>query len=282
MNRQIIRAMSIDLEIPFSHLLAGYFLETLVELLWTSSYSEEFWMINGQPLGLEAYRKKAPGRLFLVYCGTLEQSRLYEEVKNLVKQGMEEKGLVIKCMEQQEKGWYFVFEMEEMCVPFQLEVLSFRQEHLFPQRGTLHFFWEKNKTVDYPIYPLEHAVAYHLMELLRQLELMNDMEHYLILYEILQRYPLEGRKVWDSLGQMFREQHLPLTEKPFMLWKSYGNYTYMKKKWKVFLRRVKQREPGWEQVHRKIICFLEPIWQAVMEDQVFFGDWMPELERFFF
>ena len=54
----------------------------------------------------------------------------------------------------------------------------------------------------------------------------------------------------------------------------------MKKKWKVFLRSIKEKEPQWEMVIERFLCFFEPIWQAVIEDFVFFGDWMPELNRF--
>ena len=61
---------------------------------------------------------------------------------------------------------------------------------------------------------------------------------------------------------------------------SYRDYTYMKKKWKVFLRSIKEKEPQWEAVIERFLCFFEPIWQAVIEDLVFFGDWMPELNRF--
>ena len=62
--------------------------------------------------------------------------------------------------------------------------------------------------------------------------------------------------------------------------KTYKDYTFMKKKWKVFLRSIHSKEPAWEQVMERFVSFFEPIWKAVAEDFIFFGDWMPELNRF--
>ena len=54
----------------------------------------------------------------------------------------------------------------------------------------------------------------------------------------------------------------------------------MKKKWKAFLRSAGSREPVWEQAVDRFLKFFGPIWRAVADDAVFFGDWMPELNRF--
>ena len=53
-----------------------------------------------------------------------------------------------------------------------------------------------------------------------------------------------------------------------------------KKKWKAFLRSAGSREPVWEQAVDRFLKFFGPIWRAVADDAVFFGDWMPELNRF--
>ena len=106
------------------------------------------------------------------------------------------------------------------------------------------------------------------------------MEHYQKLYEILSKYPLEGRKVQESLGALCRKDHVKCSA---LVWESlsgYGTYTYMEEKWKSLLRKVKKKEPAWQEVHGLICRFLEPIWEKLMEDQIFFGDWMPQLGRF--
>ena len=60
----------------------------------------------------------------------------------------------------------------------------------------------------------------------------------------------------------------------------YGNYTYMKRKWKVELRQKKKSEPEWSDVNKCLVNFLRPIWEAMEKNMVFLGDWMPQLKRF--
>jgi len=31
---------------------------------------------------------------------------------------------------------------------------------------------------------------------------------------------------------------------------------------------------------RQILSFVNPIWDAVCRDEIFFGDWMPDLSRY--
>ena len=46
-------------------------------------------------------------------------------------------------------------------------------------------------------------------------------------------------------------------------------------------RKEKRKEPAWQEVHAVLCAFLEPIWKNITEDKIFFGDWMPQLQRYF-
>ena len=61
---------------------------------------------------------------------------------------------------------------------------------------------------------------------------------------------------------------------------SYRDYPYMKKLWQRYLRQQKKKTPSFEDVMELLAKFLPPIWEAVCRDEVFIGDWMPELLRF--
>lgn len=54
----------------------------------------------------------------------------------------------------------------------------------------------------------------------------------------------------------------------------------MKKRWIKYLRSQKKQEPSWEEVMALLSEFLPRIWNSVCRDEVFLGDWMPELGRF--
>ena len=110
--------------------------------------------------------------------------------------------------------------------------------------------------------------------------MIQDMKVYYDIYYLLERESVDGRKVKDYIDEECENKQIKKETERLAMIASYRDYTYMKKKWKVFLRSIKEKEPQWEMVIERFLCFFEPIWQAVIEDFVFFGDWMPELNRF--
>ena len=64
---------------------------------------------------------------------------------------------------------------------------------------------------------------------------------------------------------------------------SYRDYPYMKKRWEKFCRHspiAGTESLKWEEEMERFHHFLGDMWEAVCRDEVFFGDWMPELARF--
>ena len=64
---------------------------------------------------------------------------------------------------------------------------------------------------------------------------------------------------------------------------SYRDYPYMKKRWEKFCRHsaiAGTETLKWEKEMECFHHFLGDMWEAVCRDEVFFGDWMPELARF--
>ena len=61
---------------------------------------------------------------------------------------------------------------------------------------------------------------------------------------------------------------------------SYKNYGYMKKRWLQYERMHLQEKEEWEAVVDRIMSFICPVWKALCDAEIFFDDWMTELERF--
>ena len=54
----------------------------------------------------------------------------------------------------------------------------------------------------------------------------------------------------------------------------------MQKRWKSHCKRKKETYPQWEEVIGLSVAFLEPVFEGVLKDEVFLGDWMPQLGRY--
>ena len=53
-----IRTKSIELDIPFSHILSAFILELTAQLFATDKEARDFWLCNREAIGLDVYRKK--------------------------------------------------------------------------------------------------------------------------------------------------------------------------------------------------------------------------------
>ena len=284
MNSKAIKMKSEELDIPFANILSGYAIEVAVAMISASSYGDELWLCNYKDLGIDVYKKKPSLALSYKYQGKKELVDFCQQLCSDLVKKYEEEGFTIKEQESgpAEKGIRISLELllEDMYVPLVVDVEKILTSHLFPREETLRLLMENNKAVTLKLYPIEQMAALHLAEIIKQLELINQMEHYMELYDILKKYPIEGRKVKDEMVRLCEEMKIFTDEKAYSLWVTYFDYTYMKKKWKVLLRQQKREEPTWQEAFLLIKKFFEPIWQAVCREEVFFGDWMPEIERF--
>ena len=64
------------------------------------------------------------------------------------------------------------------------------------------------------------------------------------------------------------------------MFEGYQSSSYMKKKWKSYLKKEKKKTPSFEEVMKVIVAYYRPIWDSLAEGNYYLGDWMPELMRY--
>ena len=112
------------------------------------------------------------------------------------------------------------------------------------------------------------------------MELINDMGSYYILYELLSKEMNSSRKVTEQIESLAKEQKIPLKKERFDMFEGYQSSSYMKKKWKSYLKKEKKKTPSFEEVMKVIVAYYRPIWDSLAEGNYYLGDWMPELMRY--
>lgn len=284
-NEALVRTKSHELDLPFANVLSALVLETTATAFLSWEDTADFWLDSARSLGLEAYREKAVHQLRYVYVGEAETSRVAEHVLHRLQSSYEAVGICVTSVQQanpSEECAALIFSLSigEMYVPLRIEICAGDRMHLFAKERSLRLLTENNKTVTLLCYTTEAAAAEHIYAIASQLELIEETEHYLRLYEMLLEETLEGRKVAEHLHEIFAEKGYVARDETLAILSSYAIYPYMKKKWKVLLRREKRKEPSWEEAHAKIFSFVTPIWKSLVADTIFFGDWMPQLGRF--
>ncbi|MBE5914348.1 MAG: hypothetical protein E7274_09865 [Pseudobutyrivibrio ruminis] len=280
-NKGNIKEKSEQLNIPFKNLLSAAVCEIVIELLANGKYCNELYLCNSAEFKSDVYRDLCISNIYYEYVRDLDDKMAILYMRDILKEIMAKgalEGMVVNGSVG-ETGISLKITIDDMYIPINLYFKKHGASHE-PEKITLELIAYGNRKVDVLINPKEEELSKHLLEIIDKLELINNMDHYYDAYEILTSNPVNGRKVKDRLTELVKEKGIVVDDTRLNMLKSYGDYTYMKRKWKVELRQKKKSEPQWSDVNNCLINFLSPIWDAMEKNMVFLGDWMPQLKRF--
>jgi len=282
-------------DIQLSDILYGIAIEDLFARIEGSSFHEYLWLTNEQAVGETAYKKKVKERLEFLYVESGKKNYLSHAVAG---QAFDEDVLELLLRElfarnDLESRWdYTVADVESgktfalnfMYMGMQVPVLVHIRTSVIKtqkrKQKELHLLLDQKKTCSYLCYSKESILAESLFEIMRKLELISDMEAYGEANQILKNYSISGRYILDEFVAMGEKEAKVVSMKRLDQIASYKNYTYMKKRWQQYERNHQLEKEEWECVLERILAFMGPIWKALCENEIFFDDWMPELERF--
>lgn len=280
-NKGNIKEKSEQLNIPFKNLLSAAVCEIVIELLANGKYCNELYLCNSAEFKSDVYKDLCISNIYYEYVRDLDDKMAILYMRDILKEIMAKgalEGMVVNGSVG-ETGISLKITIDDMYIPINLYFKKHGASHE-PEKITLELIAYGNRKVDVLINPKEEELSKHLLEIIDKLELINNMDHYYDAYEILTSNPVNGRKVKDRLNELVKEKEIVIDDTRLNMLKSYGDYTYMKRKWKVELRQKKKSEPKWSDVNNCLINFLSPIWDAMEKNMVFLGDWMPQLKRF--
>lgn len=279
-----VKAKSEELKIPYENLLSAFVIEEAVMAFCGSDEAENFRLKNNNILSLEYYRRKAPTRLEYMILSE-EELTVRNVIHRMSKIFQNEKKAELWWkyrVEKEDEGIcvYLSAKIEELQIPVQLVLEQEKEEPSDPSHEELHPFLEEERSVEYLHYPMEGILAEHFIRIMRDMELINDIGSYYILYELLSKEMNSSRKVTEQIESLAKEQKIPLKKERFEMFEGYQSSSYMKKKWKSYLKKEKKKTPSFEEVMKVMIAYYRPIWDSLAEGNYYLGDWMPELMRY--
>lgn len=279
-----VKAKSEELKIPYENLLSAFVIEEAVTAVCESDEAENFRLKNNSILSLEYYRRKAPTRLEYMILSE-EELTVRNVIHRMSKIFQNEKKAELWWkyrVEKEDEGIcvYLSAKIEELQIPVQLVLEQEKEEPSESSHEELHPFLEEERSVEYLHYPMEGILAEHFIRIMWDMELINDMGSYYILYELLSKEMNSSRKVTEQIESLAKEQRIPLKKERFEMFEGYQNSSYMKKKWKSYLKKEKKKTPSFEEVMKVMIAYYRPIWDSLAEGNYYLGDWMPELMRY--
>lgn len=128
----------------------------------------------------------------------------------------------------------------------------------------------------------EQSLEECLVTILHYLELIPSMQAYERAYELLRSESFDGRRMCQTIIKLWNQEKREFSLKRGLILSGYPESSYLEKRWKQYLKNTKAEGdlPQWQEVSATIYSFLIPLWDAVCKDEIFFGDWMPDLGRY--
>ncbi len=152
-------------------------------------------------------------------------------------------------------------------------------EDIFPEKTafTPRF---GGRTVELFTYPFENICADDFGMILSRLEFMNDPAPFEEIYSIITANACDGTGFLVRLRASCEQRNVPFTASRLEKFRALGGNKALIKKWDKRQKKAAGAPVAWPDMIEGLYAFLAPVWEAVLENRVFFGDWMPELGRY--
>ena len=288
-----LKDLSESTNTPFADILWKYAAQDIIYRIEKSGNSEQLWLedydypskldnVKKQSIN-QAGMKNACGsnpRLNLVYYnGRKELSELSEEIISqntdikweISDENVKEDNSIFWIL----KGNYCSYEIQ---YPIKIKIIQ-NESWIFPISGEIEPIRKRYIKIKYNAFSIENMLGKQVFEVINKLELINSMGPYCIINNCLKANSISGRHMIEELGSFIEKEPKVAREKRIDQIKEYRNYSYMKKRWNQYCKKNGIDE-SWEEVLDRTVSFIEPLWRALCNNEIFFDDWMPELGRF--
>ena len=177
-------------------------------------------------------------------------------------------------------------------IPFELELIPYAGSAVQVEEKILED-WASQEKIIYRMFSEEEYLSRNFYRIVEDLELISPMSWYKDSYDILTTQMVSGRKVSESFGQLLLENPIPLLKERLEIIESFQDYKYMEKRWENYMSRFwtksfpqedegekEEDEAEWGRVIQIFVRFFAPIFDVVLKNELFIGDWMPQIGRY--
>lgn len=124
-------------------------------------------------------------------------------------------------------------------------------------------------------YSLESTVAEKFDATLQRMELTGRMKDFYDIYYMANLFEFEGRKLQEAIWQTIQNRGTTYERNSLIRISDLSNQEDMQVKWNYFLKTIKGKEILFTEVVIKMVLFLKPIFEAIIDEKELFERWDP-------
>lgn len=262
--------------IEFPNLLMHYIRCEVYEALSVNSDEEKIIFLNEPILRTGIFQKKDDMSVQVFVSPELRDGDLLMDIGDW----LSERGIVLKKSKKVKKGFELELSVSRYSTDLILEFIRIQDDKVYPVRKEIVCKADENIKFEIWLYPMECQAVDLISEIIKKLELINDMDVYFRLNQILDEEPLDGLKLSKEMEKRMESGEIKITAEKLEKLISYSKYKYMKNKWDRYQRANNRKDPTWEGQFDTLMKFLTPLWNSMSKGDIFIDNWMPELGRY--
>lgn len=284
-----IRKRGKVLGLSYAQSLSAYIFEEILVWMNHSSIKDRMWL-KPEEFHLQGRGKKTAPNRILYYMKEISYQELTETIREFQSQ-KDQKDMIVGgelLFYDRQLEAALTLQVDSVAVPFKILVRPVWQKDCYPEEGQYQPVFQEGGAVSYRKYPEEMNLSECFFEMMDRLELIGDMQPYGEALRILSTRAVNGRRVFLDMQELLKKRGLTSADKRWETVRGYADYRYMEKRWSKY-RKTHQKgntsvEAGglksWPEVIALLNEFFAPLWDGILKDEIFIGDWMPSLGRY--
>lgn len=125
-------------------------------------------------------------------------------------------------------------------------------------------------------YSLESTIAEKFDAILQRFELTGRMKDFYDIYYLSRRFDFDGEKLQTAVFETLQCRGTPYERDSFQRVVALAENEDMQKRWKYFLKSIKDNTLDFSAVIERIQIFLEPVFNAIVNEEEWQKSWTPE------
>ena len=126
------------------------------------------------------------------------------------------------------------------------------------------------------VYSLESTIAEKLDAIISRLELSSRMKDYYDIYYLANTYIFDGRKLQEAVFETLQNRGTPYESDTLVYVQNFSQDNTMLFKWNQYKKDTLKIDIDFKEILDTIIRFISPIFDAIIKESEFFGQWNPE------
>lgn len=268
---RLIQEKSKKTKIPYQNLLVGSSKEWILERLFSESKIDSLYLKRSSQIGLLSYSTGCHKALY--FSATKPLSQILQELQDIF-DSLE----VIKNENELEIIVQVPFDKLNLGITMHISSCEVKKAQTY----TLfcHLIYENEKIIEIPCFYPEAELAEYFCVMYNQMELFLDVEVLEIIYVYATTKKLNGKYLSIYLEEELNKQEKSFTEEKKKQFFEALQVKALQKRYKGYLRSQKRVSPSFEEIECIMKKLFEPVLDSMAKQEIFFGDWIPELERY--